>query len=102
MSNTKLSYRAQLLLRVVDNCSDVEWSTGEVRRVFTPSEGTFYVTGPKGDDVRVHVSGSVAAAALKALESRGLIASRKLGLPLHCYVITEAGRAMIERGWDLR
>lgn len=96
----KLSYRAKLLLLLIDHKCDVDWTTGEIKRFYVPSPNFEYgVPGlpPKQQEEGVWVQGAGDANAFKGLERRGLIRRPKTTLPnKYVYVITEDGRRVVE------
>lgn len=98
---TKLSERALILLKIVDDKTDRNWVTGELYLFFVPSIGAYYVN-LRGKEVRTHVSGAGDARAFKALEARGLIERPKTSMRGdYIYAITEAGRIEIEKHRDM-
>ncbi len=99
MNGMKLSDRAIVLLKIVDEATDKDWASGKLSRYFVPQPpmfGTYFFTfrGKKFDTM---VSGSGDANALKGLERKGLI-ERPRNCPLgpYCYAITEEGRILME------
>ncbi len=96
----KLSERALILLSIVDDKTDRDWSTGKQNLFFVPTTGTYYPR-VRGKDYPTQVSGAGDAAAFKSLERRGLIerpSTRMSGD--YIYAITEEGRMVIENNRD--
>ena len=96
MAPKKLSERALILLAVIDNHTDRDWTTGEIRLFYVPGVSAVYVT-VGGEDRRIFVSGSGDARILTMLRDRGLIERPKTSLRSDfVYAITEDGRRTIE------
>ncbi len=90
----KLSHRAKLLLWIVYEHTDKDWSTGELKRFFVPSAYPYSVPGL---DYGTTVSGSGDAAILRSLERTGLIERPRTNLSQkYVYAITEEGLMMVE------
>lgn len=91
----KLSDRAKVLLWIVNDNTERDWSTGKVSRFFVPQPqigGAYHVRGETTD-----VSGASDAAIFKSLEKKGLIERPKTNLGgKYIYMITEEGLLAIE------
>lgn len=95
----KLSPRQWFCLHIIAECTDRDWSTGEIHRYFVPMAPTrassaCMVSGPGSA-----ISGSSDAASLRALARRGLI-ERPRGCEHpnpYCFALTEDGHMAIER-----
>ena len=93
VTTLKLSERAKLLLSLVDNACEVDWTTGEVHRFFVPQAREYHLP----DGGFTYISGAGDANALKGLARKGLIERPLTSLTAeYCYVITEAGRMALE------
>jgi hypothetical protein len=91
-----LSERALILLKVVDDHTDRDWSTGEIRLFYVPRTAPHYVN-VRGQETAVHVSGAGDVAAFKALVRRGLIERPRTAMRSdYLYAITEDGRRVLE------
>jgi hypothetical protein len=91
----KLSERARILLRIVDEASEVDWATGEVRHFFVPSASPYHPDNCEW----TYVAGSDASV-FKSLERKGLIKVPKTTLPnKYVYVITEDGHK-VNQEWN--
>lgn len=93
----KLSERAVLLLRLVADRTDRDWSTGEVKRYFVPQHDPSYLQLPSGEVVSVWVHGGSDAAAFRSLESRGLIQDKSGPCGRYCYALTEEGHLFLTK-----
>lgn len=84
-----LSYRAQILLRIVDAATEMDWTTGELHKYFVPTADPVVLDGD-----RVYVGGGGDAAIFRSLAKSALI-ERPRGCASsnpYCYAITEQGR----------
>lgn len=91
----KLSYRAKVLLWIVDQHTDRDWSTGAVKGFFVPHADLYY--GVPGLEDGTYITGAGDANAFRGLERQGLIERPRTSLPnKYLYMITEDGRKAIE------
>mgnify|MGYP000928070786 CR=1 FL=1 len=91
----KLSERALLLLRLIDENTEQDWSTGQLHRYWVPSDKAYYVTWYKGP---ICVGGGSDAAVLRSLARKGLI-ERPRGCTIpnpYAYAVTEDGHRVIQ------
>lgn len=91
----KLSERAVLLLRLVADRTDRDWSTGEVKRYFVPQHDAAYLELPSGDVVSVWVHGGSDAAVFRSLERRGFVEPRPVAP--YSYALTEEGHLFLTK-----
>lgn len=89
----KLNDAQKIFLILIDDSTDIDWTTGKLNRYWTPPNGnkqswseTFKAT--------VFVDGSGDARTLKALESRTL--TKRKGETPYAYAITEDGHKLAE------
>lgn len=95
---SRLSQRAALLLRVVDQATTYD-DNGTLTRFYTPHPNDEWIRLGRAisSSIPVHVGGSGDASAFKGLASAGLIARPRTGLDNpYTYAITEAGRIVVE------
>lgn len=91
----KLSHRAKVLLLLVDDHTEKDWTTGKLTRFFVPSA---YAEYPDWSKDSVWVSGAGDANTFKGLENKGLIKRPRTELPnKYVYEITEEGRIEAEK-----
>jgi hypothetical protein len=89
----RLSPRAELLLWIVGQNTERDWSTGELKRFFVPHASQyFYRPSPDKPLGYTYISGSGDANALKGLARRGLIERPRTSLSgEYIYALTEDG-----------
>lgn len=98
----KLSYRAKLLLLLVDQKTERD-DKGQLTRFFVPSAYDEYLHTRDGRTLKntVWVQGSGDANCFKGLERAGLIERPDTSLRGgYIYAITEEGRIAVESFWD--
>jgi hypothetical protein len=96
MTKTKLSERALILLKIVDDHTDRDLSTGEIRLFYVPRVSPHHVN-LRGQEIQVHVSGAGDARAFRALEHRRLVERPKTSMfGDYLYAITAEGRRVLE------
>jgi hypothetical protein len=90
-----VSERAKILLLIVAQHTDRDWSSGEVKSFFVPNPGGYYVNGKQH-----FVSGAGDAKILRTLQLKGLIERPKTSLPnKYIYALTEDG-LLVTQGID--
>lgn len=97
----KLTDRQLILLKIIDEATDKDWGSGELRSFFLPKASAYYLDF-RGKHIDTFISGSGDAAVLKKLERLGLIKRPKTNLPnKYVYEVTEEGHCVIADNWEL-